>query len=247
MRTILIGAISLVFVSITPSAHADPQDDALAALAACRAIKADQVRLACMDAATRLLDDVTSAAPSPPSLPAVDPAIAAQAAAAERAAIIAEREALAAERAELASERAAIATTAPAVAPSATELAVIAAEREALATERAELASERAAIAATESAQPPRQSLLDRISPDLSEDADVQIVKIVRRSLNDRLRFFTDDGLILDQAQEKISFKAPNALPAEATISFGALGSKWITFADQPGRKYKVSLNRDQR
>jgi len=227
MRTVLLGGFSLFCLSITPSASADPQNDALEALAACRAIKPAAVRLACMDAATEFLEETNAATVAPPTppeptapvsapepvAPASDPALvaAAEAAAVERAAIAAEREALAAERAALESERAAIET---------------------------------AAIAPTPEADSP--SLLERLTPGSSEPVDFQIVKIVRLRPSGDLRFFTDEGVILDQAANRINFRAPSTLPAAATMSFGVLGSKWLTLAEHPRRKYKVSIrNRD--
>ena len=216
MRTVLILGLGLLALSVTTQAEAGPREDALEAMAACRAIKADPVRLACLDAATQLLDETTPAipadpapiAPIAPSEPAIDTA-AMDAAAAERAALAAEREALEAERAALETERAAIeaAASAPTAAPA---------------------------------AQGP--SLLDRLRPGSREAFPVQIIKIVRRRHTGKLRFVTEDGLIFDQARDRINFDPPSSLPAEATISFGALGSKWIRFSDAPARKYKVSL-----
>jgi len=224
MRRVVFGLASLFAVFCVAPAQAGPEEDALEAMAACRAIKADPVRLVCMDAASQLLDEtrrsatptpapVTPAptAPSPsgptpiaPAAPEIDTA-----AAAERAALVAEREALEA-------------------------------EREALATERA-------AIEAAASAPTPREgsegsSLLERLRPASRESSPVQIVKIIRRRLNGNLRFVTNEGLVFEQAQSQINFHPPSRLPAEATISFGALGSKWIRFAEEPDRKYKVSL-----
>lgn len=234
MRIVILGGISLLFLSITTPAQADPQDDALEAMTACRAIKADPVRLACMDAATQFLNEttptpppVTPVAPSPvprapavstpttpaasvPEAPTVDPRITAEAAATERAAIAAEREAIAAERAALASERAAIET---------------------------------AAATAPVVAQQDGPSLLERLRPAATNEAfSVQIVEIIRRRRSRKLRFITDEGLVFEQALDRINFHPPSALPAEATISFGTFASKWIRFAEEPDRKYKVSI-----
>lgn len=219
MRRAVVGFASLfALFSVTSAAEAGPEEDALEAMAACRAIKADSVRLACMDAASRLLDETRTAPPeSPasavpvpkapvaptPAAPAIDTA------AAERAALVAEREALEAERVALATERAAI---------------------------------EAAASAPTPSAGAESPSLLERLRPASRESSPVQIVKIIRRRHSGKLRFVTDEGLVFEQALSQINFHPPSSLPAEATISFGALGSKWIRFTDEPGRKYKVSL-----
>lgn len=223
MRTIFCGTFGLVFLSFAHTALADPQDDALEAMAACRAIKADPVRLACMDAATQLLNEtatnaspvaVTPTAPSAPTpsvtapsvdaaaAPSPDPDIAAQAAAAERAALTREREALEAERAALATERAAIETA----------------------------------------AENSRPSLLERLRPATGGDAEVEIVKIVRRRRDRKLLFHTNEGLVFEQALERINFQVPDALPIGATLSFEALGSKWIRFDNDPGRKHKVKI-----
>ena len=228
MRTVLISGLSLFALAIVPPAEAGPQEDALEALAACRAIKVEAVQRACMDAANDLLAEARAATPAAPATPApvaptapivtapTPPAIdtaaaekAAAEAAAERAALVAEREALEAERAALATERAAIdaAASAPTTAPA---------------------------------VQGP--SLLERLRPASRESAPVQIVKIVRRRRTGKLRFITEDGLVFDQALDRINFQPPSRLPADATISFGALGSKWIRFADEPDRKYKVAL-----
>ena len=224
MRTILCGALSLVILSFTHTALADSQDDALEAMAACRAIKADPVRLACMDAATQLLNEAAADAapvavtPTPPPVstppitapsvgaattPAADPDIAAQAAAAERAALVREREALETERAALEAERAAIET-------------------------------------ATADSQP---SLLERLRPATGGDAEIEVVKIVRRRRDRRLLFHTNEGVVFEQALDTIHFQVPDALPIDATLSFGALGSKWIRFANDPGRKHKVQIS----
>jgi hypothetical protein len=227
MRRAVIGLASLFALFLVAPAEAGPEEDALEAMAACRAIKADSVRLVCMDAASQLLDDARRAAPESPASavpvpeapiaptptpPAIDTAAAAEeaeAAAAERAALVAEREALEAERAALATERAAI---------------------------------EAAASAPTPSADAEGSSLLERLRPASRESSPVQIVKIIRRRRTGKLRFVTDEGLIFEQALSRINFHPPSSLPAEATISFGALGSKWIRFTDEPDRKYKVSL-----
>ncbi len=209
----LIWSCAVAILVVASPAEAGPEEEAIEAMAACRAIKADSVRLVCMDAASKLLDNTTSSvSPTPPLLAAPAPAAPAtpvidtpviDATASERGALIAERKALEAERAALANERAAMETASPSL------------------------------------EQP---SLLERLRPASRESSTVKIVKIIRRRRTGELRFITDEGLMFDQALSRINFQPPSSLPADATISFGALGSKWIRFAEEPDRKYKVSL-----
>lgn len=185
-----------------PHAHAQLSDreDALAAIEACRAIKADPVRLACMDAAIQLGDATATTAPTK-SLSTVESASTA-----------------------------------------AVELAAITAEREALALERTALENERNAIETASSAPVERPISTERLRFAENEAFDVQISEIIRSRRTGRLRFVTSEGLILGQATDRLNFQPPDALPVAATISFGLLGSKWITFANDPKRKHKITV-----
>lgn len=217
MRLFIAGAISLFLLSIAPSAKAGPQEDAAEAMTACRAIKVDTVRLACMDAAADLLNDTSAAVIEPPVT--TDRGIEAETGIPETGTAATVRAAdVAAERAE------------------------IAAEREAIAAERAALENERAAIE-TATVEQDRPSLRERLTRSSAEASDVQIVRIVRRGANGLVTFFTDEGVVFNQANSSLALRPPSSLPAEATLSFGVFGSKWIAFSENPGRKYKVSLS----
>ncbi len=242
MRRFSIVALLVGFTVISTPAVADERDDALAAIQACRNIAADQVRLACLDAATNLLDSIDAAAARTAPQPAA-PAIntEAEAIARERAALAAEREALANERAALAraAEESRTASAAVEAERLETERAALEAERAAIEAKRIELAEKEAEADAK---TPRRFSLRTPFSSErLPPETPVTIVKI---TVNDQRvhKFYTSDGDLLIQSDTTRNLIPPSSLPAEAIVHRTTLGAKWLAFNERPKRRLKVKL-----
>jgi len=102
MRHLVATSLLVLVLGSTASAQTDKRDEALAAMEACRGISIAEVRLACMDAAGSILDEITSA-PNENITKAPDNLeIERQRLDAERAALEVEREAIEKKRVELA-------------------------------------------------------------------------------------------------------------------------------------------------
>lgn len=256
MRHFSIAAILVIFAGVATPALADERDDALAALQACRSIAADTVRLACLDAATQLLDTLeatdkapeepaapiiaTPAPPPPVAQPAEPPAVSQadiEALEREREALAAEREALARERAELDRRQAEQDRRAAEVAGKEAER--LAAEREALARERAAL--EAARIENERATEENTRRLSYSLFGNNPKEIVVTIERITRNQ--ERIhRFYTSDGEVVKQSDKGQFFRPPSSLPAQATIRRSASGSKWIVFDEHPKRRLKVKV-----
>lgn len=239
MRHFSIAAILLVFANMASPALADDRDEAVAALQACRSIAANQVRLACMDAAIELLDSIETPAeitPAPAPPPASPPPIAQAAPTAESEALERERLELAAEREALARERAELA---------AAETEKLAAEREALAKERAALET-----AQKEADEPKKRGGLLSAPRglglfDQDDRPDRFYTNVTRIIVNASGRHFftTEDGTIWKQVPPK-PLKAPSSLPADVTIRRSASGSRRLAFEEHPRTSYVVVESR---
>ena len=72
MRRLSVSCLLAISVCATSSAQTDTRDAALEAMQACRQITVADVRLACMDAASNLLDEIEqteTTIPVPPAPP----------------------------------------------------------------------------------------------------------------------------------------------------------------------------------
>ena len=245
MRRFIIASLLVSSACATASAQDDKRDAALEAMQACRQISVAEVRLACMDAASDLLDEINQAEAIPVSPPVPSINKEAEALEQERAALAAEREALARQRAELSQAReqqnaAALATK---------EAERLTAERAALEAEREEIERKRTELAELEkesnTAGRERRSFVSALSPFSNErppaETSITVVKITKNKQNVH-KFFTSDGDVLIQADTSRNLRPPSSLPAEAIVHRTTLGAKWIAFAERPKRRLKVKL-----
>lgn len=248
MRPFVIAALLAILVAIPQNAMADERDEAIAAIKTCRNIAASEVRLACLDAATQLLDKIEREAvvPAPKAAAPITPApnVEAEALARERAELAAERVALEKEKAELAraaEERdLAIATSA--------EAERFAAEREALAKERAELEAARA-----EAEKPEKKRLGFLSAPkglgffDNDDRPKRFFTNVTRIVVNGAGRHFfeTEDGTLWKQVPA-VPLTAPSSLPAEVSIRRSASGSRRLAFEEHPNKSYVVVETKEE-
>lgn len=242
MHRLTITGLLAIAVCATSSAQTDKRDEALEALQACRQISVADVRLACMDAASTILDGIDqteTTAPIAPAPPTPSITKEAQALEQERAALAAEREALAQQRADL--DRAAEQQAATALATAETER--LAAERAAIAKERAELEAARAEAETTEKK---RFSLLSAPkglgffdNDDRPKRFHTTVTKIIVNNAG-RHYFTTEDGTVWKQVPAT-ALTAPSSLPAEVSIRRSASGSRRLAFDEHPNRSYVVT------
>lgn len=250
MRYLTMIAVAVTVFASAPPAHADERDEALAAVKACQEISADTVRLACLDAATRLLDSLPLSTDQPistqPTLTPPAPSASqaeSDALARERASLAAEREALARQRAELEQRAAAQA----ALSDSESEAAKLAAERAALEKERTELANARAAAEAeTKKSRESRGGLLSAprglglfAQDDRPKRYATNVARIIVNSAG-RHFFVTEDGTRWKQVPPRPLTSPPSALPAGVTIRRTASGSRRIAFDEFPSQSFVV-------
>jgi len=252
MRYFPIIAAALAVLLVSPPAQADERDEALAAVKACQEISVDTVRLACLDAATRLLDRLPAPADQPistlPTQTAPAPSPERDALARERASLAAEREQLARQRAEL-EQRAAEQT---ALGGSGVSTDSLAAERAALEKERTELAQARAAAEAeAKQAKASRGGLLSAPRGlglfDQDDRPKRYATNVTRIIVNNAGRHFfvTEDGTTWKQVPAKPLRSTPSSLPAGVTIRRTASGSRRIAFDEFPNQSFVVVENHD--
>ena len=192
--------------------------------AACLQLDSPVARLACLEAAAEAASAALGAADEAPPPPAIAPLPESSAPA---AAIVAEPAAPA---------EPAAGTSVAATPPQVTATAPVAAP----APLTPEASGER--IRADRIEEESRPSLLARLRPERPDEINLVINRITINRRDKRHKFYTAAGEVLLQADIRQNFRPPSALPAEATVEYGVLGSKWISFADRPNRKYKVTL-----
>lgn len=231
MRQILFASLFL-FSSAQTFAQADQQDEAVKAMKACREISVDQVRLACLDAATLLLERL--------DIPDKD-IEAKQALANERAELAGQRETLARERAALEALKAEEAAVAEAKLKLETENLV--AEREALEKEKEALET---ALNAKKEADGPGKGLLSAPRGLGLFDGDDRPKKyyttVTRIIVNQAGRHFfeTSDGTTWRQVPPVPLRATPSSLPANVTIRRTGSGARRLSFEEHPGSSYTV-------
>lgn len=225
----LIGLIILAMLPFTPaSAQSSDRDEALAAMQACRDISVDSVRLACMDAAAKILDgleEATAPEPRQTPLPSTDQPVAStpatdqgieQAAAeleAERARLSAERAALEAEKAAIEKER--------------TELAEL---------EETETTEKRERRRGGLLRAPRGLGLFD--GDDRPKRYETLVTRIV---VNSRGRhFFETEGGTTWRQVPPAALRPPSSLPAKVTIRRSASGARRLAFEEHPSNSYVV-------
>lgn len=240
MRHFSLAALLVASIMAIPGAsYADDRDEALAAIQACGEISADKVRLACMDAATSLLNSLNATpAVAPPS---GEPDIDSQALARERAILAAERENLARERAALdqkAAEQAVLANNAA-------EAERLTIERAALEAERQELAKARTETADAETEnESARKRIIGGLGFFNKDDRPKRYATNVTRIIVNKAgrHFFeTEDGTTWRQVPAVELRSPPSALPASVTIRRTASGARRLAFDEHPSQSFVVS------
>ena len=213
MYRLTITGLLAIAVCATSSAQTDKRDEALEAMQACQQIHLAEVRLACVDAASKVLNRLESNI--------AQPVIPAPGASGQDKSITQATADLEADRARLNAERAALEA----------EKAVIEKKR-----------SELAELENVEQPKPRRFSALSAFTGEArASEAPVTIVKITRNRRNIH-KFHTSDGDILTQSEVNQNLYPPSSLPAAATIKRSRFGAKWLSFDERPNRGLKVKL-----
>lgn len=218
MRRLLPILITTMLLPITfVTAQTVTREEVLASIDECRVISVDFMRAACLEAANRFLQEN-------PELAQVMPAP------------------------TLSGSDAA--TPPIAQDPTPVTTADLATERAALVRERAEIEEARAALEAQSRSQSEneRLGLLARLG--LARNAEKDDEKIAATITIDRVTynrnkihtFYTSDGDVILQDPDSLRMRLPDDFPATATLERRTLGSKWLTFTDNPGRSYKVKV-----
>lgn len=226
MRYLILGGLIAGLISGTATAQTDKRTEALNAMEACRGISIAEVRLACLDAAASILDEIDASTPQAttpdqpvlpqpaPPQPVLEQPQAQNNLEQAAANIEAERQRLDAERASLE------------------------AEREAIEKRRIELAE-------LEEKEKAEQRRFSPLAPFTGASQPKEIpVTIVKITINSRKqhKFYTSDGDTLTQSDLTQRLYAPSALPAKANVVRSLAGSKWIIFDELPNKRLKVSL-----
>lgn len=225
MRHLSIAAVLTTLILGLAPAQADERDEAVAAMKGCQAITADSVRLVCMDAAAKLLGDLSKVTPEVQApVPSTERPIATSPSVAEESARAAAD--LEAERARLITEREALKAEREAVAKERTELAE--------AEKRAEPESRRIGGGLLSA---PRGLGLFK-SDDRPKRYETSVTKIVVNNLG-RHFFYTDDGTTWRQVPPA-ALTAPSSLPAKVTIRRTASGARRLAFEEHPSKSYVI-------